>query len=357
MRLTITYLILFISFLSYGQDVFKSGYIVKNNNDTIRGLLRNDVDEKLSGQVVFKSANGNTEIFTPINIVSFGFVEGNVFRIVKYIDPTEAYSVKQHFAKILFEGTNDLFSFIKKDMNYFVVHIKEDTTLLLFDDITTASGAVIDEGNYKNQLFFIGHECEKMKSQAENTPYREEALVKYMVSLEKCIGNESGSNVYYVKPETQTQIYFFAGGFPLGKQYEITAQGTVRFVLPSRGRKTSLNTGAVYLRNKSIDTYAGYFGSSSKYDHLVDIFEVPLTIQYNMIDKRIQPYLYGGFGLAYKRETSFPGSKDLKGDFGLTLIGGIGIEGRVAKNFFVKVDWRYDLLLHYPAVAIGFRLK
>jgi len=153
MKLIIACIILLSSVTLFCQESFKSGYIVKNNGDTISCQIRNDVEEKLTKEVVFKSANGSVETYTPQNIISFGFYGGNIFRVVKYVDPSDDYSKKEHFAKLLFDGINDLYSFIRKDIFFFVGAVRTDTTLLLFNDITSASGRTIDQGNYQNQLF------------------------------------------------------------------------------------------------------------------------------------------------------------------------------------------------------------
>jgi len=199
-----------------------------------------------------------------------------------------------------------------------------------------------------------------MRSQAQNTRYSETALIDYFVSLDKCLSNGTEAKVYYVKPETETQIYFFAGGLPLGDKYEIMIQAMAKFILPSQSRKTSLNTGIVYLRNFNTESYSDYFGIIKEYDHVTEIIEVPVIIQYDFLEKKIRPYIYGGIGLAYKRETPFPGTTTatgLQGNFGFALIGGGGIEGYVSKKVFLKIDWRYDLLAHYPVIGIGCRLK
>lgn len=360
MRLIVIFVILLGSIDLFGQDNFKEGYIVKNSSDTVRGLLKDDTEEKLTIEVIFKSSNGTPESYSPQNILSFGFDHGNLFRLVEYIDPSDNYLRKEHFAKLIFDGINDLYSFIRKDVLFFVGQTDDDTTLLLFNDITTAAGQTIDRGNYQNQLFFIGRTCERMRSKAQNTRYSETALLDYFVLLDKCLSNGTAATVYYVKLETETQLYVFAGGIPLGNKYEIMVQAMAKFTLPSQSRRTSLNTGLVYLRNFNTESYSDYFGSVKEYDQVTEIIEVPLLIQYEFLEKKIRPYVYGGLGLAYKRETPFPGTTTttgLQGDFGFSLIGGAGIEGYVSKKVFLKIDWRYDLLVHYPVIGIGCRLK
>jgi hypothetical protein len=358
MRFFLCMMLLGFSFQLFSQEDFKQGYIVKNNGDTIQGYLKNDLEEKLSKEVIFKSVNGTEEIFTPGNIQSFGFNNASVFRVVNYTDPLDNNSKKTHFAKILFEGTNNLFSFIKREIYFFVVKVKEDTSFLLYNDVTTASGQVLDKGNYRSQLFYFGRQCENVRSRAEQTQFNEKALLSYFIALEKCLGG--ATTIYYTKPESEMQFYLFAGGMLLGEKYEITAQGIIRFILPSQSRKTSLNTGFVYLRNLSNDSYQDFFGSIVTYNRLTEIFEVPLTIQYNFLEKTLQPYVYGGIGIAYKRETPVPGSsgsKGLQGSFGLTLIGGVGMEVRFSQKVYAKLDWRYDLLAHYPVIGIVYKVK
>src|SRR5688572_22302063 len=358
MRFFLCMMLLTFSFSLFSQEDFKEGYIVKNNRDTIRGYLKNDFEEKLSKEIIFKTANGTEEIFGPGNIQSFGFNNAGVFRIVNYTDPMDNYNKKTHFAKLLFEGTNILFSFIRNETLFFVIKVQEDTTFLLYNDVTSASGQVLDKGNYRGQLFYFGRQCENVRSRAEQTQFNESAVLSYFVALEKCIGG--ATTIYYTKTESEMHFYLFTGGISLGDRYEITGQRIVRFILPSQSRKTSLNTGFVYLRNLSNDSYQDFFGSEVKFNHLTEIFEVPLTIQYNFLEKTLQPYVYGGIGIAYQRETPVPGTSSfegLQGNFGFTLIGGVGMEVQFSKKVYAKVDWRYDLLAHYPVIGIVYKIK
>jgi len=351
---------LFVCIESIGQDNFESGFIVKNNNDTIRGLIRNDEEEKLSGQVVFKLTNGTQETYTLSDIHSFGFDGGSTFRMVKYIDPTDKFTHKQHFAKLLFDGINDLYSFIRKEKYFFVAQTKEDTTYLMYDDFTSALGDVQEHGNFRNQLFFIARSCEEVSAKASGILYSEKALLDYFISLDKCEGNDKASAVYFKKPKSETQIYFFAGGITFGDEYEISVQGTVRFLLPTQSRKTSLNTGLVYLYAKHIDTFRDVLTQEHPYDHMAHIIEIPVTFQYDILDKKIRPYVYGGLGLAYIQEKKYKSlfnTTQSDDRFGLSLITGIGIDGYVSRKFFLKADLRYDLIFHYPVIGLGFRIK
>jgi hypothetical protein len=357
MRAAITCIFLCLFPSLFGQSVFESGYIVKINNDTIKGSIKHDIEEKLSTQISFQSSNGVIETHIPATIKAFGFTGGDQFRIVVYTDPTDNFISKNHFAKLLFDGINELYSFIRKDIHFFVAKIKEDTTFLMYDLIQNAIGQMIEQGNYQNQLFFIGRECDALRARAAKTNYNEPDMIKYFVALDKCLGNSNAEAVHYVKPKTITQVYVFAGGLPLGDKYQVMAQGMIKFIIPSQSRKTSLNIGIAYLKNKRTAEDSDYFGTVTEFDLVTDIIEIPLLIQYDLLEGKVRPFVYGGPGVGYKRESAFTEPKSNDSGVGVTLIGGAGIEGYVAKKVFLKIDWRYDLLAHYPVVGIGIRLK
>lgn len=351
---------LFVCIESIGQDNFGSGFIVKNSNDTIRGLLRSDEEEKLSGQVIFKIANGTQQLYTPSDIHSFGFDGGSTFRVIEYIDPTDKFTPKKHFAKLLFDGINDLYSFIKKETFFFVAKTKEDTTYLMYDDFTSALGDVQEQGNFRNQLFFIARDCDKIRSKSDKIFYSEKALLDFFISLDKCQGNNKASAVYFKKAKSETQINFFAGGITFGDEYEISVQGTVKFLLPSQSRKTSLNVGIAYLYAKHIKTFRDAYGDEHPYDHMAQLIELPVTIQYDILDKKIRPFAYGGFALVYIQEEKYKSiynSTETDDRFGFTLVGGIGIDYHISNRASLKADLRYDLFFHYPVIGLGFRVK
>ena len=86
--LTILY-IFFFSFAANCQNAFQPGYVVKYNNDTIRGYLENTTESNLFKTIKFKSElNGSPRIFSKADIISFSF-SGDLFKTVVFLNTAE----------------------------------------------------------------------------------------------------------------------------------------------------------------------------------------------------------------------------------------------------------------------------
>ena len=367
MRTILLSYLLFTSCFLFGQQSFKKGYLIKNNGDTIRGTIQENVEEKLTQSINFKDEMGVAKTLSIGDIKEFGFDGGDDFRLVNYVDPLDSLKSKTHFAKFLFEGTYQLFSFQRKDNLYFLV-VNKDTSYLLYDDIKTPLGAVIDRGNYQSLLSFFSRTCPKLSATAENVNFLEESLLSFFVSLEKCNGNTSNAIVHYTKSKAQKNIILSVGGLKWDTRSDISIQALGQFVFPSVTMKASLLTGLVYL-NSSHESTRSYTLADVKDKYNTQIFEIPVLFRYDFLQKVIQPYIYGGAGIAYKKEkqtttqtsliTSSPeySNTQEKSSFEVTVIVGAGVYVRIVKDLFFNVDWRYDLDTHLPVAGLAYKIR
>jgi hypothetical protein len=367
MRTILLSFLLLISYFLFGQQSYKKGYIINNSGDTIKGYIKEDLEEKLTQSINFKDQAGMIKMLSVGDIKEFELEgEGN-FRLVNYVDPLDSLKRKIHFAKFMLEGTYRLFSFQRKDNLYFVVENK-DTSYLLYDNIMTALGGLIDRGNYQSLLFFFSRECSKVSSTAANVNFSEEAILSFFVSLEKCNGNTKNTVVHYTKSKAQKNIILSAGGMQWDKRSDISVQALGQFVIPSVSTQASLLTGLAYLRSTHESTQT-YTLSEIRIEYQTQIYEIPVLFRYDIFQKRIQPYIYGGAGIAIKNEertfiqTSLVSSaveytrttQDSK--FGGTVIVGAGMCVRITKNFFLNLDWRYDLVSHLPVAGLAYKMR
>jgi opacity protein-like surface antigen len=346
---------------SYAQKNFQPGYIVTNNNDTIRGNLKTNVEEGYTKGIIFSQNTNAPRQYNIDEIKSFGFNGGVLFRTVSYTNQIGEKSQEKHFAKLLFSGTNDVFSFYKKDKLFFVVNTKDSTTYFLYNDITSPISDVVEHGNYQQFLFLLSNGCSAAQSGVERVFYNESSIVDYFKTIEKCFGN-SNTKIFYAKPKAETQIHLFAGGMAFKEDYEISAQLFARFYFKSHSRKTSLNVGFSYYHTKEDNTYPDFWGFTKNYKEIATLYEVPLTMQYDIFSGAFRPYITGGFGLAYLNKTPYPVGtnyevKPPKGSFGFTVIGGAGIEANITSRLIAKVDWRYNFSIRLPVIGIAYRFR
>lgn len=362
MRAIILLSLLLTSSRIFCQDVFRKGYVVNNNSDTVRGYIREDLEETLLQSITFTDASGTKKVLSISDIKAFAFDQGPIFRLISYWHPLDSIKRQIHFAKLLMSGPFELFSFRKKDKLNFVV-FTTDSSYLLYDDQTTQLGEVTEQGNYRNFLAFFARDCPKVSATAGNVNFNEQALISFFSSLEKCNGTFSSTQISYSKPKTERYILLTAGAFALDNKSEISGQALIQFLWPSFSKKTSLNTGLSYSRN-SKETTTPYSLGKIKDKLVTELYEVPLVVRYNILSRRVRPYIYGGAAVGTKREletvskvSSFE-TETFSADhssFGATVLLGGGIDVSVWKNLVINVDWHYDLISHLPVIGIGYR--
>ena len=362
MRALVLISLLVISSQAFSQDEFKKGYIVNANSDTVRGYIKQDLEEHLTQWVAFRDASGLKRVLSISDLKAFGFDQGSLYRRITYAQPLDSENKQVHFAKLLMQGTCQLFSFIKKDILYFVVNTG-DSAYLLYDDQTSQSGEMKEEGNYRNFLAFFARECPNVSGAAAKVNFNEQAFISYFTSLEKCKGTFSNTKITYYKPKTERYILVTAGAFAIDKKSEIFMQALMQFYWPSFSKRTSLNTGLTFSRN-SKETSTPYSLGEIKDQLVTQLYEFPLTVRHNILSKRVRPYLYGGAAIGVKQEietVSKVSSSETESfrtnhtSFGATVLLGGGIDVGVWKNFLLNVDWHYDLLSHLPVLGIGYR--
>jgi len=367
MRTILLSFLLPISCVLFGQPSFKKGYIITHNGDSAQGYIKEDVEEKLAQSIDFKDQAGAVKILSVGDIKGFGFEGDNNFRLVNYVDPLDSLKSKTHFAKLLLEGSYKLFSFRRRDNLNFIV-VNKDTSYLLYDDMRSEFGDIFEKGNYQSLLFFFARECPRIGSKASTVNYSEESLLSFFLSLEKCNGNANNTVVHHSTSKAEKNIILSAGGFQWNKRTEIAVQALGQFVIPSVSRKSSLLAGIVYLRSthQSTQTFT-LVEDHSKYE--TQVFEIPVMFRYEILQKAIQPYIYGGAGAALRKDketttrislisadTEATGTTE-SSEFGATVLVGAGINVRVVKNLFVNLDYRYDLYSHLPVAGLACRIK
>jgi len=362
----LSFLLIISNFVS-SQPPYIKGYIIRNNGDTTQGYIKQDVEEKLAQSLDFKDQTGTIKMLSPADVIEFGFEGKDIFRKVNYVDPLDSLKTKTHFAKVLLEGTYKLFSFrIKDDLNFIVAN--NDTSYLLFDDVKSEYGDIFEKGNYQSMLFFFARQCPAISSRVANVNFSEESLLSFFVSLEKCNGTSNTAVVRYSTPKAQKNIILSAGGLAWDTRTEIAVQALGQFVLPSVNNKTSLLTGLVYLRSSHESTRT-YTLAEVKDKYNNQDFEIPLLFRYELFQKLIQPYVYGGAGIVFKEENQTTTQSSLitgeteymntieTSDFGATVLVGAGINIRIVKDLFVNLDYRYDLYSRLPVAGLAVKIR
>lgn len=151
MRLSLTlFLFLFVQVLGFGQRIFRDGYVVKNNGDTLNGLVQFEAKQKGISECFFKRFDiANVVMYTPDMLKGFGYKKGNNY---------ESFNINSElvFLECLVKGSVSLYS----DGKRLLLHTMSDGFVVLKNNevfrvdgtnITTISGYLMQiNGNLSN---------------------------------------------------------------------------------------------------------------------------------------------------------------------------------------------------------------
>lgn len=355
-------LLLFLLFIVaspglYAQQKNIQGYLVMLKGDTVAVEIKDEVEEKYRERVLV-FANNTYKEYGKEEISAFGVRDQFHYRKVNYVNPLDEMKAEAHFAKVLFDGSQKLLGFQRGDRPYFIYQDK-DTTCFLYDDQRLNSGEVTVPGNFRNQLFFFGRNCEKVTQRLERVNLTEGSLVAYMTSLATCNGNLPASTVYYKKPTSQKEWIVFAGGMAFNNQSELMFQINQRRTFASKNKKTSLNYGLLITQTAFDKSYELWQGNIKTYRQKSLIVQVPVFVQYNLTTGAIQPFFYAGGSVTYFQQYEvtnlLTAAVEKRGSFGGALLIGAGVEGRVTPRLWVKADYHYDLFFHLPVLGLMYK--
>jgi len=338
------------------QQIFESGYIIRHNRDTVKGFIEASLESDLISAVKFKQDERSAlEDFGPADLLGFG-IGKDIYKSMRFLNTAEDSVIETAFVKQLVKGEYNLYAYRKPDRFFYL--IQKDTTLyFLYDEVSRGTGEILQKGNFYNYLNLVAVPCEKLTNLVSRVGYNDKDMASFISKVDDCEKPGIAIN-YFQKPKTLVQPMIFAGGLPAAEMNQFTASFILHITLPRIDKKTSVNMGINYstLIKKTEERSDYYF----LYDLLTryQIFSVPVTFQYNFTTSRVQPYFYAGISAAYTsrstntRNYSIPASDH---DFGLSLVAGVGIQIKVISQLFIRADWRYEVVLQYPAVGIAYQ--
>ena len=352
-------LFILLSVDNFAQQKFTGGYVIVANGDTLHGYLLEDAEGNLVTGITFTNDQNGTSSkkYVVTDAKAFRYDHGSSFEVVSYNDVNNAQTTS--FAKLLLTGHYRLYSLRVKDVLFFIVK-NNDSTQLLYDDIRRTDGTLETKGNYVNVLSFVSRSCENLKNDVMRIRYAEPEMLSFVSRLNQCISPNETNTSLYVKPHSTATVYLYAGGLPLGDEYELIGRVAAKITTPSISRNLSLNIAFTYSTHKEIDTYEYNSSTTYKYDHITKLQTLSGSFLYDFTTTRIRPYFEGGIGLTFSQEQdplNHGGKTGYENDFGATLLTAIGIEVYVTKNLAIKADWRYEVFFHNPTIGIAYFFK
>ena len=350
---------MFLSVDNFAQQKFTEGYVILANGDTLHGYLQEEVEGSLVTGVMFSNNENGTSSkkYVVTDAKAFHYDQGSSFEAVSYNDLNNTPTTT--FAKLLLTGYYRLYSLRIKDVIFFVVK-NNDSTQLLYDDIRRTDGTIETTGNYVNVLSFLSRTCDKLKNEVTRLRYAEPEMLSFVSRLNQCISPDETNTSFYLKPHSIATVYLYAGGLPLGDEYELIGRVGAKITTPSISKNLSLNIAFTYSTHKEVDTYEYNSSTTYKYDHITKLQTLSGSFVYDFTTGRIRPYFEGGLGLAFSQEQdplTHGGQTGYENDFGATLLAAIGIEVYVTKKLAVKADWRYEVFFHNPTIGVAYFFK
>jgi hypothetical protein len=319
-------------------------------------MIKTSVEADLFESVSFKKdINSEWIQYGPSDIIGFGFEYGK-FNSIHFLNSSKGNTADITFAKQLVSGLYNLFTYTNGARRFFI--LQKDTTIYqLYDEFVSTTGEIEQGANYQNYLYFISIPCDKLSNKSKQVGYDEKSIADFVQETNNCISGGSSLS-YYAKQKTAITALVFVGGLPIsGNESQLTANFQLRFTIPRVDKHVSLNIGLNYSSTTHMTDDGKNLMEGYQYYTREQILSIPLTIQYNVTQTRVQPYFYLGFSGTYSivdnLATGFWVDPDTRGYSG-TFVGGVGVEAKIIPHLFARVDWRYESIVEYPAVGISY---
>lgn len=173
--------IFFLSFLVFfstmfdAQNNYKQGYLITNENDTIRGVINLRTDKKNANSCDFKETEADkSKIYFPGEIAGYRFIDEGRYYVTKDIKIDSI--PRKVFMEYLLQGTMNLY-FYADDLEYYFFEDEKGKQTYITkkpDDKTRDRG---DE-KYKGIMFYLFKDTYPVAQEAYKTPFNRESIKK-----------------------------------------------------------------------------------------------------------------------------------------------------------------------------------
>lgn len=190
------FLIAIVLFLSvqlscFGQKIFREGYVLKNNGDTLNGLVQFEANQKVDNICIFKRFDiANVVMYSPDMLKGFGYKNGNYY---------ESFTVKEKnvFLECLLKGSVGLYS----DGNKLLLQTSSDGLVVLKNnDVFKTDGTRV--ASVRQYLAQISKNKEINRDEEEIT-----ATVAEVLPIVKEINNYISSNYIVYNREYNDEMF------------------------------------------------------------------------------------------------------------------------------------------------------
>jgi hypothetical protein len=366
-RAPLTLLTIFIVLSNIdAQDLYRNGFIITMNNDTLRGMINDTETSHNPTWIEFKeNESASPKKYSWSEIKGFATSRGVYFesRHFQYDGdemPTvgsellpagyfvsrlpEKLTDSDAFLEVLVKGHFSLFKYhdISNRVHYFILDTDKTELEELLHRRYKLPGTTTLSVNesYKQQLAIRCEKCPNLKSRITNLPYREKNLIKMISSMNECYGNQG--TIPTINPEgkdrlrakfgivaeayvTDPAFIHTTGGYDAiqfagGISYEVFS--------PKRPNRLSFYSELKFKNFSNEDTYRAKFTSFTQTGKLT-YQTVKLTNMARVYTGKISS-LFFNIGVVYGMRFN-------------TKIDGTAITDRDAKSIGISIEPRFEL--------------
>ena len=315
---------IFITGVLNAQPDFKRGYIIKKSGDTVAGEINYTGDINMSKICEFRNAENEIVEYFPNDILGYRFSEGR-FYVSKKVNKTKV------FLEYVIKGKVNVYYMadIKGDHYYIDKHnmqlseIFYEEKLRYVDDVPYYTRST---RHYGILYTYMKDDPDIQKCiQTIKIPSRKN-LIKLAKMYQHDVGDGENCVVFEKKPPViNVAVIPFTGvtKYKVFNSFVNEMGGFIYFNSPRSSMKHFyLKTGLVHHRLK-------------EYGNNLDIFKIPLQLQYIYSASRLQPWMSGGFNV-------FIGTFNDNNFSAQTFSLNIGLDYRISKKFYLSTGFNSD---------------
>lgn len=390
----LTLLAIFLTLSSISaQEIYRQGFIVTINNDTIRGLINDKEAARSTASVQFKETeNAAPRTYSTTEVKAYATSRRVYFESYRFkydgdiasISATDlvpagyhpsrlpqTWNTTESFVEVLVKGKFSLLKFHDANDRIHLLILDEGSSEpeeLLFRRFTTVGTTKLNANeSYKQQLATrFETKCPELKSQVTSLPYREKNLARLVSAMNQCYGateaiptigeptnrkrSEFGivAELYLTNPDfIRTSGGYDAAHFGGGISYEIYSR--------KRPNKLSFYNELKFKNFSNEDTYQAKWSMVTQTGKLT-YQTVKLTNMVRFYPTKISSLFFNA-GVAYgmRFNTKLGGTvvtdRDASDSFEFSFTGGFG---KKFKSIKLSVEPRFELNVPDGQKTYGF---
>ena len=193
-------LLVLLPLLTLGQINPKAGYVITNENDTVKGIIDYREDAENCQQCLFKEADKDEfQSYKPGDIKGYRLADNGVYFVTRKF---QIEGVDIHvFAEYLLKGGVSLYRYTDREDHYFIVNENAATMVLTDDQLARNDEDIVVKTRRRGKLMAnapkVFDKDIDMVKQLLKVPYSAEALTPLVRKYNETYCKESGECVQY----------------------------------------------------------------------------------------------------------------------------------------------------------------